>query len=308
MARQESPRDESPNVQGDLGRRKSLSISTPPLSVAQEVASLLSSADRIQQDAARLILQAEVYKLVTARFFSEARIGEGMQVLDIGSGTGDVSILVSELVGSTGSVMGIDRNAVTVEIATEHARKAGKANVMFVHDDVESMNLTGRFDAIVGRFVLRELKDPVRSLRKLSHLLAPEGIIAFQEKVLALPVTTFPHLSLVDQICSWMDAVRHRAGVELAMGAKLPSFYLAAGLPSPHLRFDAPVGYGPDWVGYEYLVETLRGMLPLIYLYSIASEADIGIDDLTTRMRTEAGPATMILTPCIGAWAVRRSP
>lgn len=28
------------------------------------------------------------------------------------------------------------------------------------------------------------------------------------------------------------------------MGAKLPSFYLAAGLLSPYLRFDAPIGYG----------------------------------------------------------------
>jgi hypothetical protein len=170
--------------------------------------------------------------------------------------------------------------------------------------DVETARLTGRFDAIVGRFVLREVGDTVRVLRKVSRLLVSGGILAFQEKVLAIPVASFPQLFVLEQVRSWMDEARRHAGVEIAMGAEVPRLYQAAGLSPPNVRLDAPVGFGPDWKGYSYLVETLRGMLPLMALYGIATQEQIGIDQLEARMRAEAidRGAVVVLTPSIGAW------
>ena len=62
----------------------------------------------------RLIRQAARFAPVTERLFCEAGIGPGQRVLDLGSGVGDVAMLVSRLVGPTGEVVGIERDASSI--------------------------------------------------------------------------------------------------------------------------------------------------------------------------------------------------
>jgi ubiquinone/menaquinone biosynthesis C-methylase UbiE len=56
----------------------------------------------------RLIEQAEVMRPLTERMLHSAGVRPGMHVLDVGCGVGDVSFLVSEIVGEQGSVVGVD--------------------------------------------------------------------------------------------------------------------------------------------------------------------------------------------------------
>ena len=63
---------------------------------------------RSETESQRLVRQAAFLRPSTERVFRKAGIAEGMHVLDLGCGAGDVSFLAAELVGPTGSVMGID--------------------------------------------------------------------------------------------------------------------------------------------------------------------------------------------------------
>jgi cyclopropane fatty-acyl-phospholipid synthase-like methyltransferase len=65
----------------------------------------------------RLIFQAGVLKPITERLLREAGVAPGMRVLDLGCGTGDVALLVAELVGPNGAVVGIDRNGDVLTVA-----------------------------------------------------------------------------------------------------------------------------------------------------------------------------------------------
>ena len=65
----------------------------------------------------RLIRQATLIAPHTERLFREAGIGVGHRVLDLGSGMGDVSMLVAGLVGASGEVVGIERDATSIERA-----------------------------------------------------------------------------------------------------------------------------------------------------------------------------------------------
>jgi len=230
-----------------------------------------------------------------------------MRVLDIGSGLGSVSLLVSEIVGLQGEVIGIECSPAMVEFAARRARAAGRTNIQFVQTRAESLELDGLFDALVGRFVLRELDNRPRTLENLTRLLRPGGIVAFQEKLLTVPITAVPSLPTVEKVRAWMDQARSLARVELAMGAKLSQIFAAAGLPVPELRFEAPIGDRTDWIGYDYLVEMVRGMLPAIQLYGIANEQEMRLNTMADEMRSEAAAAgsIVILTPCIGAWSTR---
>src|SRR5215813_12766817 len=58
----------------------------------------------------RLIRQAARLGPLTERLFREAGVTPGQRVLELGSGVGDVAILVAQLVGPTGEVVGIERD------------------------------------------------------------------------------------------------------------------------------------------------------------------------------------------------------
>ena len=63
---------------------------------------------RSEVESQRLIKQAAFLRPSTERVFQKAGVSEGMNILDLGCGAGDVSFLAAELVGPTGSVVGLD--------------------------------------------------------------------------------------------------------------------------------------------------------------------------------------------------------
>jgi tRNA A58 N-methylase Trm61 len=71
-----------------------------------DMAYALGHSDR---ELERLISQARLYEPFTMQFFRDAGIAEGMHVLDVGCGAGDVSFLAAQIVGPSGQVVGVDR-------------------------------------------------------------------------------------------------------------------------------------------------------------------------------------------------------
>jgi ubiquinone/menaquinone biosynthesis C-methylase UbiE len=58
----------------------------------------------------RLIRQSQIISPVTERLLRQTAVKQGMRVLDVGCGAGDVSLLAAEMVGTSGSIIGIDRS------------------------------------------------------------------------------------------------------------------------------------------------------------------------------------------------------
>src|SRR5258706_11560786 len=118
------------------------------------------SADELD----RLRTQARLIDPITRRFFQEAGIAPGMRVLDVGCGAGDTSVLIAELVGDGGEVVGVDR--APAAIAAAQAKAAGRRNLRFVEGDPAEMRFDQRFDAVAGRYVLMFQKHPATMLHR----------------------------------------------------------------------------------------------------------------------------------------------
>jgi ubiquinone/menaquinone biosynthesis C-methylase UbiE len=129
----------------------------------------------------RLIRQATRIAPYTERLFREAGIGPGQRVLDLGSGVGDVSILLARIVGSSGEVVGIERDGDSIARANARVNKAGLRNISFTQADANEIVSAQLFDADVGRFILMFLTVPASVLRSLAQLVQPGGILVFQE-------------------------------------------------------------------------------------------------------------------------------
>ena len=263
---------------------------------------------RTEGETRRLIRQAQVYAPITRQLFVSAGIGTGMKVLDLGSGAGDVALLLADLVGPRGHVVGVDVNADILRTARRRVDAAGWTNVTFVGSPIDQLDLDDDFDAVVGRWILMYFQDPVAVLRRVQRFLRPGAVVAFLESDL----TTRPRAFPAGRVHDWLAEVAlPRTGgsvfAEASMGPKLFGTFLDAGLPAPQLRMDAPVGGGPDWPGYGLVVETMRSLLPAIEATGATTADELGLDTLEERLRDEVVSTNGIqfLPTVIGAWARR---
>ena len=113
----------------------------------------------------RLIRHAIRLAPVTERFFRDAGIAFGHRVLELGSGVGDVTMLVARIVGRSGEVVAIERDGRTISRARARAAEAGLHNINFVQTDIAEYSADSWFDAAVGRCILQFVPDPVAALR-----------------------------------------------------------------------------------------------------------------------------------------------
>ena len=261
---------------------------------------------RSKEEEDRLIQQSQLYEAVTRRLLGSAGLDRGMRVLDIGSGAGDVAMTAAELVGPDGSVVGVDMNPEIVETARTRAREAGFANIEFVAGDARDLDPGGGFDALIGRLVLMYMADPAAALRQLSARVRPGGIVAFQEIEFSpyRPVRR-DDTPLMNQLVDWGVGVFERAGAHVDMGLDLYRAYVEAGLPEPHMHFEAPVGGPEDWEGYSFMANSFRSLVPILEQFGMATADEVDVDTLAERIRREvtASKRPLILPPHVTAWA-----
>jgi SAM-dependent methyltransferase len=257
------------------------------------------------EETERLRLQARMFAPYTARFLEDAGISRGMKVLDVGTGAGDVALLVADIVGREGTVFGIDFNAELIETARARVAVAGVENVSFVVGDAASVEFDRDFDAVVGRCVLFFAREPAALVRRLTGYVRDGGIVAFQEPANAtLAPMSLPHSQLLEQLWAWILETYRRAEMDLYMGLRLRSIFADAGLPAPAMHLDAAAGGGPDWPGYDYMSRLIRTILPQITHLGVATEDDVEIDTLADRLRAEIGDDGAAVTwGFITAWA-----
>jgi ubiquinone/menaquinone biosynthesis C-methylase UbiE len=236
----------------------------------------------------RLLTQGQLLHPLTRRLLEEAGITAGMRVLDLGCGPGDVSLIAASLVGETGNVLGVDANASVLHLAAARAQDAGLTHVSFQALDIRELTLDQEYDAIVGRLIWPYVPDRAALLHRLAQHLRPGGIVACQEY--DLPETSdlfYPPSRLWEQTYAWIRQAYQMTGAELRMGMRLYGTFLEAGFPAPQLRYEAAIGGGPAWVGYEVLANVARACLPLFVQLDIATEEEVGIDTLAERLREE---------------------
>jgi 2-polyprenyl-3-methyl-5-hydroxy-6-metoxy-1,4-benzoquinol methylase len=253
----------------------------------------------------RLVTQARLIDPITRRFFLEAGIVPGMRVLDIGSGAGDVALLVAGLVGNTGEVVGVDRVAAAIGTATARVRAAGLPNVSFRVGDPAEMTFDHPFDAIVGRYVLMFQADPTQMLRKLGAHLQTGGLVAFHEPDWD-GVRSFPPVPTYDRCCQWLVQTLRLSGADPRFGAKLHSTFVAAGLPAPTMRLESVIAggaTGSDQVHFK--TDLALTLLPEMERLGVATHEEVQPSTLAERIQVEmvASESIVVGRAEIGAWS-----
>lgn len=257
----------------------------------------------------RLIEQAELLRPSTERMLRAAGICSGMHVLDVGCGVGDVSFLVSSLVGTRGSVVGVDLDQDALRIAEKRRAEQRLTNVTFRQGDARSIDVERLFDAAVGRMVLMYTSDPTAALKLIAERVRPGGVFAFHEWVGREPsAMNQPVLASLQKLLS---RTFERSGAQLEIGAELYWRMLDAGLePAPLPLVEIAVEGGQRALAYRRWVLIARSLLTKIVEYGLATEEEV-LHTIEQELRDELS-TTRVLTPLswlmIGQWAGKPMP
>ena len=253
----------------------------------------------------RLKNQAAMLRPITERLLRSAGIHAGMRVLDLGCGAGDVSVLAAELIGPAGTVVGIDRNEVVLNLARERAREAGLRQISFVRASVEDFSADESFDLVIGRYILVHQPKPVALLRKAASLVRPGGALAFHEVRPSSDTKSFPYVPLWD-LTTRVVRIALQSSVPNFHGAdRLVEHFFEAGLPYPNLFCEELVGGSPDSPLYGSLAELLQTLQPQLEKIGIMSAGTIAIEGLESRLRDAVVEArSQVFGPSqVCAWA-----
>jgi len=253
----------------------------------------------------RLARQAALLAPCTERLFREAGIGSGQRVLDVGSGVGDVAMLAARLVGPSGEVVGIERDPRSIARARARVADARLSHATFIECDVSHVQCPESFDAVVGRFILQFVPDPVSALRRLYQMARPGAVIAFQE------VSYMPFLALSARLPLWSAAAAlahetiRRCGADTEIGLALHQMFQEAGFSSPTLRMEILMGSDPEFTRWIYdLLGSLRPQIP-DHNPALALLGDF--NTLPQRLHAEVAAAHTVVpfVGLVGAWSRR---
>ena len=138
-------------------------------------------------------LLARLHPEVTSRYYGCGLVCppllEGCRVLDLGCGAGRDVYLLSQLVGPSGSVIGVDMTLEQLEVArrhqSHHAASFGFDNVRFLEGTIENLEALpldpASFDVIVSNCVVNLSTDKAAVLQGVRRLLCPGGEFYFSD-------------------------------------------------------------------------------------------------------------------------------
>lgn len=92
-----------------------------------------------------------------------------MRVLDLGCGTGAVSLAIAARLGAEGRCTGVDISAPMIDVARERACRSGRDVDFIVADAQRHTFAPGSFDHLVSRFGVMFFDDPVQAFTRLRH-------------------------------------------------------------------------------------------------------------------------------------------
>ena len=115
----------------------------------------------------------------TRAIVAEAQIAQGLQVLDIATGTGEPAISIATAMNGTGHVTASDISEGPLKTARERAVQRGLQNIEFVIADAQALPFADQsFDRVTSRLGVMFFADPAKAMREIFRVLKPGGRIS----------------------------------------------------------------------------------------------------------------------------------
>lgn len=213
------------------------------------------------------------------------RIGfpAGSKVVDVGCGPMGALLVLSELVGPQGTVVGLDMDETSLKHARSILDQRGQSNVHLVRANVNEMQTSavcppGPFHAAYCRLFLVWQRNPAATLHRIASILRPGGYIVAHEPLFASPVPkSQPEVPGFDMIFRWLFQMQQSIGASPDVARHYHALCQEAGMIEVSQRgfFNSGATGARASMALRLLQETLRSSRAAIVKHGIASEEQV---------------------------------
>lgn len=189
--------------------------------------------------AARLAVLGRVKWAGTIGLLRRLGLGTGMHCLDVGCGSGSVTLAMARMVGPTGHVVGFDRNKTVLRWAVDAAKRQSVGQATFCTADVHDLQAEGRYDMVYARLLLSRVPDPFDAVRRMTGALRPGGLLVVEDEEVSSQFSRPVDVAFARYSDLYAAAIRARGG-DPELGPRLPALLEDAGLSGVDLDVEQP--------------------------------------------------------------------
>jgi SAM-dependent methyltransferase len=211
-----------------------------------------------------------------------------------------VALVVAQLVGASGEVVGIERDSRSIARARARVAQAGFQHVEFLQCDVFQIPDSKPFDAVVGPF--HSHVGGRSGFCSVWNSVRPGGVAAFHEPYWAPALALLTALPLWAKVASVVHETFLRSGARPELGPDLYRVFQEAGLPGPAMRLDMALGKEPEIA--QWFCDIVQTLWPQVQRFGLWSQ-DLGdLQTLQDRLQAEVAASTTVAAwpAYVGAW------
>jgi len=206
----------------------------------------------------RLGLQHRLWSDATHAAWRRAGLRQGHRVLDIGSGPGFASFDLAQIVGRTGSVVGVDESAPFINHLNAQALSRGLDRLKGIVADVQNLaaaaNLgdavdhlrVGSFDLAYQRWVLCFVPRPADLVASAAEMLKPGGRFVIHDYFNYQTMTMAPRRASHDKAVAATIASWRSRGGDPDIASRLPRILHEQGFTVDHIDAHQRLARGHD--------------------------------------------------------------
>lgn len=256
-------------------------------------------------ESSRLQRQADELLAANTVLLDRTSLGDGGTAIDLGCGPRGILELLSDRVGPSGRVVGVDADPAHVAMATDMVATRKLGNVEIVQADARNTGLpSSSFDVVHARAVLINVPEPAEVVQEMVRLAKPGGwVLSFELDVESS--ICYPAHPAYERLFDMFGPVFTRNGADLRIGRRVAELYRETGLVDLQVEARAdvcPHGHSRRTIA----VDLIRSMQPHVLELALATETEL--DELCAAALTHLDNPDTVVMPHISFLVSGRKP
>ncbi len=195
----------------------------------------------------------------TEEFIRWGGLSTGYKCLDLGCGGGHVSMFMSGVVGSSGSIKALDLDKRNIEIADTTCRSKEIVNIQFQQADVYQFNDIDEYDLVYSRFLFSHLHNPQLVLNKVFKSLKTGGTVLIEDTDFSGHFSHPPNKAFDKYVSLYQKLLKSR-GADANRGQNLTALMIQTGFTEIEFRIYQPAHISGE--GKLMAEITFEGIMP----------------------------------------------
>jgi ubiquinone/menaquinone biosynthesis C-methylase UbiE len=225
-------------------------------------------------ETSRLQRQAEEFRAANTALLDRTPLGAGDVAIDLGCGPRGILDLLSDRVGPSGRVIGVDADPTHIAMAAEMVATRKLGNVEILQADARNTGLpSSSFDVVHARTLLITVPEPAEVVEEMVRLAKPGGWVLSFEPDCESSVC-YPTHPAYQRLVDMFAPVFSRNGADWRIGRRVAELFRSAGIVDVEVEARADV-YPHGHTRRTIRVDLIRSMRPHVLELGLATEAEL---------------------------------